>query len=81
MCDIEAGDLVRTRDAEFEMLVIGQADDPYWEPDAALAFFFAWEHENLLYEEVFTAEQLVIARQERRRIPRRGELSFPCKRA
>jgi hypothetical protein len=77
MCEIEAGDLVRTRDGQFDMLVIGRADHEYWEPGSVPALFCAWEEDHQLFEEVFTLSQLTLVRREQRRIPRGGELEFP----
>ena len=79
MCDIGAGDLVRIPGADCVMLVIGRANDEFWHPDEEQAVFCAWEQENLLYEEVFPVHSLVLVRQERRRVPRGGELQFPAR--
>lgn len=38
MSEITAGDLVRTIDADHEMLVVGRADSDFWEPCMELAF-------------------------------------------
>lgn len=77
MCKIAAGDLVSTCDSDDEMLVIGRADDNFWEPCTEPAFFCVWEQMNFLREEVFPVSRLKLVRRERRRIPRGGELQFP----
>jgi hypothetical protein len=79
MCDLKAGDLVRALDREHEMLAIGRADDGDWAPDDVPALFCVWEEGHLLREEVFAAASLVLIRRERRRVPRGGELHFPCR--
>ncbi len=79
MCDIEAGDLVRIHDTDCMMLVIGRADDEFWHSDEEHAVFCAWEQENLLYAAVYPVHSLVLVRQERRRVPRGGELHFPTR--
>lgn len=77
MNDVEVGDLVRIRGTNFEMLVLGGADDDLGGIDEVLSVFCAWEDGNLLRQEIFLAERLVLVRKERRRIPRGGRLTFP----
>jgi hypothetical protein len=78
MLNIETGDLVRKIGTDIEMLVIGSADDEYTETSLAPSFFCVWEYEHKLFEEVVSAKDMTLVRQERRRIPRGGVLDFPC---
>jgi hypothetical protein len=78
MSEIEAGDLVRIADSDYEMLIIGCADDDTEARDFAPSWFCVWEYEHRLYEEVFSEDSLILVRKERRRIPRGGDLTFPC---
>ena len=76
MHDLDAGDLVRANGADFDMLVIGRADDGggcETEPSV----FCVWEHTHYLHEKVFAIGDLMLIRKERRRLPRNGYLLFP----
>lgn len=78
MDEIEAGDLVRIANTEYEMLIIGCADDDEKVLQLARTWFCVWELEHKLYEEVFAESDLILVRKEQRRIPRGGDLNFPC---
>lgn len=74
---IGAGDLVKRRDSEIEMMVVS-ADEECSEGAISPAFFCVWEHNHFLHEELIGIDELVLVRRERRRVPRGGILNFPC---
>lgn len=77
MSELAAGDLVRIADSEYEMLIIGCADEFPVDSGNASSWFCVWEFEHRLFEEVFSSNSLILVRKERRRIPRGGQLAFP----
>jgi hypothetical protein len=79
MGDLDAGDLVRANGESFDMLVIGRADDAYWDQTTPPAVFCVWERAHFLHEKVFEMVDLILIRKERRRIVRGGCLNFPTK--
>lgn len=72
------GDLVRIAGSDYELLIIGTADDDFFDAPLIPSWFCVWEYEHRLFEEVFSEDNLTLVRKERRRIPRGGELEFPC---
>lgn len=77
MLEMDAGDLVRSRGATHDMLVIGRADEPDGEEDPAV--FCVWEQAHFLHQQVFLICDLEMVRKERRRVPRNGCLDFPSR--
>ena len=77
MHDLDAGDLVRAHGADYDMLVIGKADDDADGPTEP-SVFCVWEHTHCLHEKVFAIRDLMLVRKERRRVPRNGCLQFPA---
>jgi hypothetical protein len=79
MHELGAGDLVRIANTDYEMLIIGCEDA---DPDSLglnSAWHCAWECDGTLFAEVFVARDLILVRKERRRIPRGGQIVFPCR--
>jgi hypothetical protein len=79
MEQFQAGDLVKRQPDGQEMLILGpvEENETAWLHKEAASFFCVWEQQHFLHEEVIPAEQLIIVRRERRRIPRGGKLQFP----
>lgn len=77
MSDVDAGDVVRANGADFDMLVIGRADDPGEDLVNEPSVFCVWERAHFLNEKIFRVCDLVIVRKERRRVPRYGSLNYP----
>jgi hypothetical protein len=77
MGDLDAGDLVRATGSDFDMLVIGRADDPVRDLNTPPSVFCVWERAHYLNEEVFLISELELVRKERRRAIRNGRLDFP----
>ena len=79
MCGFDAGDVVRLAGADYEMLIIGFADDEPQANENRCSWFCVWESEHYLHEEVFAGKDLILVQKERRRIPRGGNINFPIR--
>lgn len=80
MFRLDAGDLVRVAGADFEMVVLGCADDESQVQEVDASWFCAWEAEHTLFAEIFHERELILVRKERRRVPRGGDINFPVRR-
>ena len=76
MHDLDAGDLVRAHGTDYDMMVIGRADEE-GDDETEPSVFCVWERTHYLHEKVFAICDLMLIRKERRRIPRNGCLLFP----
>ena len=79
MFRLDAGDTVRLASADYEMVIIGCAEDEPGVGEADASWFCVWEAEHYLFEEVFAGKDLILVRKERRRIPRGGNIDFPVR--
>lgn len=80
MLRLDAGDVVRLAEADYEMVIIGYADDEPQADGAEESWFCVWEAEHQLFEKVFSGRDLILVQKERRRIPRGGKINFPVRR-
>lgn len=74
---ITSGDLVRMAGGQCEMMIVGSADDEHAVVGDAPTWFCVWESNHRLFERVYSENELIVIRKERRRIPRGGDMNFP----
>lgn len=79
MSRLDAGDVVRLAGTDYQMVIIGFADDEPQVDEVGGSWSCVWESEHYLFEEVFAAKDLILVQKERRCIPRGGNIDFPVR--